>query len=243
MAVCRIRLICLVGVGVTLLFAADSAWKNKPPSQWTSEDAAQILTKSPWARQVLAGVARRQSEDELRDGGQMGQPKGLGYDDVDPKGSGPRMPKPSDFIIPGNDRSARSMVSSLMVRVRWETALPVRLAELKSHESDPPTLEGEGYRIAVYGLPGTNIKGDPKKLGDPLKEEAFLRREGKKDVKPTSVEVFRLGDGYAAVYVFPLSAEISPKDGRLEFEAHIGRIVVAQSFDLSEMIFQGKLEL
>lgn len=242
MSVYRLQLICLAGAGV-LLFAADPVWKAKPPSQWTREDAAQILTKSPWAREVLAGVARRQSEDELREGGQMGQPKGLGYDNVDPKGSGPRPPKPSDLILPGNDRSPRSMVSSMTVRIRWETALPVRLAELKSQESDPPTLEGEGYRIAVYGLPGTNIKGDPKKLGDPLKEEAFLRREGKKDVKPSSVEVFRLSDGYAAVYLFPLSAEISPKDGRLEFEAHIGRIVVTQSFDLSEMIFQGKLEL
>ena len=174
----------------------------------------------------------------------MGQPKGLGYDGVDPKGSGPKMPKsPAEIFTGSNTRSPRSMVSSMMVRLRWETALPVRLAELKTQESGPPTLEGDGYRIAVYGLPGGNFKGDPKKLGDPLKEEAVLRRDGKKDTKPTSVEVFSLPDGWAAVYLFPFSAEISPKDGRLEFEAHIGRIVVAQSFDLSEMMFQGKLEL
>jgi hypothetical protein len=57
------------------------------------------------------------------------------------------------------------------------------------------------------------------------------------------VEVFQRTDGAAVVYLFPLSAEISRNDGRLEFEAHIGRIVVAQSFNLAEMEFQGRLEL
>ena len=45
------------------------------------------------------------------------------------------------------------------------------------------------------------------------------------------------------VYLFPLSAEISQKDRRIQFEAQIGRIVFSQDFDLSEMEFLGKLEL
>jgi hypothetical protein len=45
------------------------------------------------------------------------------------------------------------------------------------------------------------------------------------------------------VYVFPLSAEITRNDRQLQFEAQIGRIVVAQMFDLGEMEFMGKLEL
>ena len=45
------------------------------------------------------------------------------------------------------------------------------------------------------------------------------------------------------VYLFPLSAEITKKDRRIQFEAQIGRIVLAQNFDLSEMEFSGKLEL
>ena len=121
--------------------------------------------------------------------------------------------------------------------------MPVRIAELKAHVIEPPTIEGDGYRIAIYGIPGGYLKGDPKKLGGPLKETAFLRREGKKDVKPTSVEAFQQSDGWAVVYLFPFSAEISPRDKQIEFGAQIGRIVVAQRFDLSDMIFEGKLEL
>lgn len=239
-----VRPLLLASASVVLLMAADSSWKTKPATQWTDEEARQILTQSPWAREVTAGVARRENEDELRSGGKMGQPTGVGYDNVDPKGSGLKAPSPTAAVFTGsNARSTRSLIQTIKLRLRWESALPVRLAELKSQEVEPPTLEGDGYRIAVYGIPTGNFKGDPKKLGDPLKEDAVLRRDGKKDVKPSSVEVFQRSDGAAVVYLFPLSAEVTRKDGHIEFEAHIGRIVVAQVFSLAEMEFQGKLEL
>jgi hypothetical protein len=104
-------------------------------------------------------------------------------------------------------------------------------------------LEGDGYRIAVYGVPGSGFKGDPKQLGAPLKNLAALKREGKKDVKPIRVEVFQREDGIVVAYLFPLSAEISRKDQRIQFEAQIGRIVLAQEFVLSDMEFMGQLEL
>jgi hypothetical protein len=173
----------------------------------------------------------------------MGQPRGIGNEGVDPKGSGPKV-SPNVFSGPGgDDRSSRSFSQSITLKLRWESALPVRLAELKSHEVEPPTLEGDGYSIAVYGIPGGDFKGDPKQLGDPLKNLAALKREGKKDVRPLRVEVFQRENSVVVVYLFPLSAEITRKDRRIQFEAHIGRIVLAQDFDLSEMEFLGKLEL
>ena len=105
------------------------------------------------------------------------------------------------------------------------------------------TVEGDGYKIAVYGIPSAFLKGDPPALGNPLKKLASLKREGKKDVKPSSVEVFQRQDGMVVVYLFPLSAEISRKDTIVDFEAVIGRIVLKQSFDLQPMQFQGRLEL
>jgi len=225
------------------LMAAEPAWKSKPAAQWTEEDAKQLLTASPWARRVTAVITRRLTEEQLREGGLMGQPRGVGNEGVDPKGSGPKV-SPNVFTGPGGeDRSARSLPQSITLKLRWESALPVRLAELKSHELEPPTLEGDGYRIAVYGVPGGDFKGDPKKLGEPLKDLAALKREGKKDVRPVRVEVFQREDGLVVVYLFPLSAEITTKDRRIQFEAHIGRIVFAQDFELSEMEFMGKLEL
>jgi hypothetical protein len=234
--------VCLV-VAASHLVAADSAWKSKPAAQWTEEDARQVLVASPWAKQITAVITRRLTEDQLREAGQMGQPRGVGNEGVDPKGSGPKV-SPNVFTgAGGNDRSSRSLPQSITLRLRWESALPVRLAELKSHEIEPPTLEGDGYSIAVYGVPGGNFKGDPKQLGEPLKSLATLKREGKKDARPVRVEVFQTENGVVVVYLFPLSAEISKKDQRIQFEAHIGRIVFAQTFELSEMEFMGKLEL
>jgi hypothetical protein len=127
--------------------------------------------------------------------------------------------------------------------VRWESALPVRAAEFKVHEDPPPTLSDDGYSIAVYGVPASLAKGDPTSLGKPLKESAALRRDGRKDVLPTRVEVFELENSVAVVYHFPLSAEIGKKDEVVEFSALIGRLQVSQHFLVEAMMFQGKLEL
>jgi hypothetical protein len=97
--------------------------------------------------------------------------------------------------------------------------------------------------LAVYGIPGNYFKEDPSTLGAPLKKGAVLKRDGKKDVKPSSVEVFQRQDGLVAVYIFSPAAEISKNDGRLEFDAQIGRLALVQYFEPLEMLFQGKLEI
>ena len=232
-----------LAAAVACLMAADAVWKTKPAAEWTEEDAKQVLAKSPWSKEIRATITRRLTEEQLREGGQMGQPRGIGNEGVDPKGSGPRV-SPNVFTGPGgDDRSARSLPQPIHLRLRWETALPVRLAELKSHEAEPPTLEGDGYRVAVYGIPGGDFKGDPKQLGEPLKHLAALKREGKKDVRPVMVEVFRRETSLVVVYLFPLSTEVTRKDLRILFEAQIGRIVLAETFELSEMEYLVKLEL
>ena len=237
-----VQSLCLI-VAMAYLIAADPVWKSKPASRWTEEDARQVLTKSPWAKEIRATITRRLTEEQLREGGQMGQPRGVGNEGVDPKGSGPKV-SPNILTGPGgDDRSPRSLPQSITLQLRWESALPVRLAELKSREVEPPTLPGDGYSIAVYGVPGGDFKGTPEQLGEPLKNLAALKRAGKRDTRPARVEVFQRENGVVVVYLFPLSAEITRKDGRIRFEAQIGRIVLAQDFDLSDMEFGGKLEL
>src|SRR3974390_1977760 len=88
----RIQPFFLIFISAVVAIAADPSWKTKAATQWTEDDARQVLTNSPWARAITAGLARRQSEDELRDGGRMGQPRGVGYEGVDAKGTGPKLP-------------------------------------------------------------------------------------------------------------------------------------------------------
>ncbi len=233
------RVLGLLPVFAVLLLAADPAWKTKPAPAWTEEDARQILKASPWSKVVRAGIARRESEDERRAGGNMGQPTGPGYDGVDEQRQRHKLPT-SLLTGPGYTPPPEQFLN---VQVRWESALPIRLAELKSQVLEPPTLEGEGYQVAVYGVPGSYFKGDPLTLGEPLKRLAKLKRDGKPDVLPIRAEVFPRPEGTVVVYLFPLSAEINKKDMTVDFEAAIGRIIVSQTFDVQEMQFQGKLEM
>src|ERR1700683_5737493 len=115
------------------LSAVDPVWKGKPADRWTEEDAKQVLANSPWAKKVSAVITRRLTEDQLREAGQMGQPRTVGNVGVDPKGSGPTV-SPNVLAGPGgDDRSARSRPQPITLKVRWESALPIHLAELKSH--------------------------------------------------------------------------------------------------------------
>ena len=233
---------CLI-VSAASLLAADAVWKSKPANRWTDEDVKQVLSTSPWVKEVRAVVTRRLTEDELRAAGQMGQPVGVGNEGVDPKGSGPKVSANVFTGAGGDDRSQRSLPQPITLRLRWESALPIRLAEFKLQAAEAPAWEGDGYRIAVYGIPGSGFKGDPKELGKPLKNLAALKRAGRNDVRPVSVEVLQLETGVVVVYLFPLSAEISKKDGQVRFEAQIGRVVVGETFDLSQMEFMGKLAI
>jgi hypothetical protein len=221
-----------------LLLAADPSWKNKAIRDWTEQDARLVLNDSPWAANVRAAVMPLQSESARMQGGQMGQPHGVGYAGVDPTTDKQKVAK----VLSG-DLSGPAAIGPVPVRVRWESALPVRAAELKAHEVEPPTLEGEGYQIAVYGIPGSYLKGDPRTLGEPLRKSAALQRDGKPDVKPSRVEVFQTPAGRVVAYLFPFSGELSQRDTLVQFNALIGRISVVHSFDLREMRFDGKLEL
>jgi hypothetical protein len=236
----QVRSLSLILAVAALLLAADPDWKTKTIADWSDADAHQVLENSPWAKTIVAGIARRRSEDELREGGQMGQPKGVGYDGVEDR-KRPLKEEIGNPFVPG--KPLLSTAPTIRLLVRWESALPVRVAELKAHEPTPPVLSDDGYVIAVYGVPASFAKGDPTSLGKPLKESAFFKREGKKDVAPSRVEVFELENGVVVVYLFPLSAEISRKDSVVEFSALIGRLQVSQHFLVEEMQFQGKLEL
>src|SRR5580700_8251544 len=124
---CRLSMesVCLM-VAAAGLMAADPVWKSKPAAQWSEEDAKQVLGASPWAKQISAVITRRLTEDQLREGGQMGQPRGVGNEGVDPKGSGPKV-SPNVVLGPGgDDRGTRSLPQPITLKLRWETALPVR---------------------------------------------------------------------------------------------------------------------
>lgn len=235
------KLLWIVPVSAALLLAADPFWNAKRPPDWTEPENQKILTDSPWSRSIQANILRRQSEDERRAGGNMGQETGVGFDGLDlPK----YFPTLQGMFFGIGEVRIRPATQTVGLLLRWETALPVRVAELKSHVIEPPTLTTDGYSLAIYGVPVAKVKvNDPKILGEPFMKTVLLKREGRDPVRPASVEVFIRDDMSLVVVTFPVAAEIVKKDGHVQIDVQIGRVVFAQVFDLTTMEFQGKLAL
>jgi len=149
MAMFALRMPIVFLTGAILLLAADPPWKTKAPANWSEDDAFLVLSNSPWAKTTVAGITRLQSEDERRAGGEMGQAKGVGFDGIQ-NGQKP-MPNMSSIVGGPNANPKRTGNQTFAkLRVVWENVLPVHVAELKSHEVEPPTVSEDGYMVVVY---------------------------------------------------------------------------------------------
>jgi hypothetical protein len=245
----------LLPICMALLAADEQTWKSKQIAEWTQDEAMEVLTDSPWVKTVTPTMSRRANNGQPgggrrsgvgigvpgiggiggigggRRGGWGGYPGGGGSGGGYPGGGRPR------------DDGDTSYDQAPTLKLRWESALPIREAELKTRDTAAPTLDQDHYAIAVYGVPSRMANGDPKKLADQYKREAAIQRDGKKDLKPSSVEVIERDDGPVIVFLFPRSKEITQADRRLKFEAKMGALELNESFFVEDMMFQGKLEL
>jgi hypothetical protein len=227
-----IRKRCMFLVAVSgILLSADQPWKDKPVTDWSEGDARQILSDSPWAKSGAPKMER------ISNGGR-GSRVGIGRDGVGiglgGRGGGMgRVPRPS----PASHGTTPDLI------VRWESALPVQEAQLKLRNADAPSISEDDYMIAVLGLPGRIVGADPQVLAGQLKHEGELRREGKKSIHSSEARVLPRDDGLIILFLFPRSNEISPGDRTIEFKARVGMFDIDQSYDLSEMIYAGKLQL
>ncbi len=219
-----------------LLSGADPSWRAKPVPSWTADEAKQFLADSPWAKNVVPGLIPELSPQQRREGGAVGGGKGAGFAEL--KGN----------IFTPEDPSVRAQKQRAQARnigrltLRWESAFPVRAAELKAQDLGVADLDGEAYAIAVYGV--LNPRGNQKELRGELKKAAFLKRDGKKHTKPFDVEIYPQSNGLTMVlYLFSRHDEITTEDERIEFSAQIDRLAVTADFLPAQMMFEGKLQL
>lgn len=234
-----LKLVLFLFVAVLLIAAdlqnADPAWKQKPLREWNEEDAKLVLTDSPWVKFVSPERVRYLSPFERRDGGdfEAGAGEGIGL-----AGTGLLGANRAAAAI----RRAHAQPALPPVTIRWESALPVRMAEQKAAEKGFPDLDSDDYAIVIYGMPtpgGWNLARE-------LKGVASLKRNKRKDLKPTRVRIFREDEGdetATLTYLFPRSAEITRKDGPVLFTAQVGRLVVSQYFFPEDMQLRGEPQL
>jgi len=229
------------------LLAAEQTWRDKPPSAWTAAEIVQILSDSPWVKKVTPTV-ERPPQSQGRPGGRRGGQIDVGGVGVGVPGLGGRrggigQGAPNgdpDTQTPPRQASSQRVPELIL---RWESAMPVRAAELKAPDVFAPTVDEDHYAIAVFGLPNQMVGDGSRQFAEALRDSAGIRRDGKKDMRPSSVEILMREEGAILLYLFPRTNEIGTRDGLMEFSAQIGRMTIKQPFDPGQMIFQGKLEL
>src|SRR3954470_22864575 len=202
----------VIPVLATLLFAAEQPWKDKQVAQWSEDDAKQVLDDSPWAKSVATEIKRPANSSRgggmgRGGGGGMGRGGGMGGGGIGiggigipgMGGGGGRRGGMGGGQGGGQDGgSRRSMGEPPTLTVRWESALPIQEAELKTKITNAPTIDEGHYGIAVYGIPtrmGASSDGKPK-------PEGTLTINGKK-VKASSSQILPRDDGQVVVFLFP----------------------------------------
>jgi hypothetical protein len=213
--------------------SGSAPWKIRPVEQWSPEDAKLVLADSPWAGSVQPQIVRDLSPDERRQSGNyeadIGHGVGLaGINIFNPTRMKEAIAKAHAKPDPGS------------FYVRWASASTVRAAEKKLGDLDAPATDDKYYTIVVYDIPTPsrmNIESE-------LKGIASLKREHKKDIKPSRVIVVRKDETLAdVIYQFRRSEEITNKDSYVGFAAQIERLVLWQVFYPQQMQVQGRLEL
>jgi hypothetical protein len=161
------------------VLAKDDFWNIRKPEEWTDKEIEQLLIKSPWSREVTAefsmgggggmgggrmgGPGGGMGGPGGGPGGGMGGPGGgMGGPGGGMGGPGGGMGGPGGGMGgPGGDMGGTGMQRpSIKAQVRWESALPVRLASKRNGPSP------QGYVLSVSGLP-MMMGGPGGRMGGP----------------------------------------------------------------------------
>lgn len=232
----RRNILSLVAVsgmsGFTALKAASksSFWNDKDASHWSAEERQELVTDSPWAKQVRADATRAQP---------VGPPPS-----ASPSSVPMRMPGSMSPSARGNASSFPAFTGT----VRWESAKPILLALKKSLANE---FEGH-YVIGVSGFPlglhnpqsNGHDPGTEAEQTEELKQVTTLRVKGKDPAQAGVIS--RSADAGGLLYLFGFSRDviaIDKKDKNVIFETQFGPLDIEAKFEPKQMLYHGELAL
>jgi hypothetical protein len=224
----RRHILTLAGAGLASRFQISAAgadfWNHKDPAGWSSEEIEQLMTRSPWAREVRAESSNARNLSNIG----MGSPHGL-------RNRSGQMP-------------SQKMIAPYKGTVLWESARPIRDA-LKTPL--PDELAGQ-YVLSVNDIPLSKSESandddvDGARTAsrsslDKLKALTTLQVKGK---DPIEAGVVQQQTGNGAVYLFGFPKEalaIAKDDKEVVFETHMGKLVFTARFTPREMLYHSEL--
>lgn len=204
------------------LLAAPEFWNQTQPQDWTAEEVRELLTRSPWAKPA--------SIDNKGEVGTLGGPRRTRRSN----GEGP----------PGGAAPANAPRIDWRAIVRWESALPVRLAMKDVAVEDFQNF----YVLTLIGnLPSAMPSGDSDAAQEAL---TYLKEATTLSHKGDAVHLDHLeSERHSTVseagtrFYFSRKLDLMPKDKEAVFETRIGPLNIRCRFPLRDMTYRGQLEL
>jgi hypothetical protein len=259
------RVLVLIGLGALVLLAEDF-WLKKPFTEWSEKDAAKILKSSPWTHEVsvnLSGGSPMASGGGGR--GSRGNGQGMGVPNAssgiggDVSGSGGG----ETGMGGGGGRSGRggggesgggaSGGVSIMLRVCWQSALPVRqatvLAKLGREKLDSEEAkkflaqDSPVYVIEVLDLPPEMARFPKERLSEIAKSTTSLRIKDKDPIPASGAQSAPREKAVDVYFLFPKTSPITLDDKEVEFVSTLGRFEIKKKFKLKDMVIGDKLAL
>lgn len=228
--------ILLAGAGVASWsgvygFGGKQFWETKEPAEWTADEIAKLLMKSPWAKAVSAERSKtRKNSMPSEPMPQTTIPGSRSRNTIGMGNSRTRMPGS------GTPKSTRT-VTTYKGTVVWESAAPVRAA-LKTKL--PDEFEGQ-YVLGVSGVP--LAKSESKGAIDRLRQITTLATKNRQPLEAAGAQVQREN---GTVYLFGFAREglsISRDEKEVVFTTHMGNLAFTAKFNPKDMLYHGELSV
>lgn len=241
-----------------LTLIAEDFWVKKPYTDWGDKEAAKLLQNSPWARQVSVSMG---SPSQATDGGGGGRGRGRGGggggmgDITSGAADTPNMNGPNSRGGGGSGSQMESLGGgpSVLVTVRWQSALPVRQAMVVAKLGHEKATSAEatkflnqelpGYVVALIGVPADMTRIPAERLNEIAKTSTALHIKDKDPIPGLKAEAVSRDKVVEIYFVFPKTSPITLDDKEVEFAVSVGHIEVKRKFKLKDMMVGDKLEL
>lgn len=235
----RLIWLSLASIGASAVLLAAGFWDKKGFLEWSDREVARMMENSPWSREVHIMVMPRATFSQNASGGGFptgGASSGRGRSGRNGGGLGE-----SELSRP-----------SVLLHVRWLSALPVKQAMVRFSMSSEQELDEQArqfldrveshYVITVSGIPNRML--DPEEGVQRFIEGGRIERgKNREPLTPENVEPRPEQNRITLFFFFPRTDPITLEDKNVEFVLKAENLNFKRKFKLQDMMYQGKLEL
>jgi hypothetical protein len=234
------RVCCFTLVSIATLAAAEF-WDKKPYTRWDDQEIARILVDSPWAKEVIIRFGKK--DQYVAPPPPPPPPASVG---------GMNQPSPNlggGPLGPMVGRKVQTIPEGATVRIRWESAEPMRQAIARSlfaagsaQAAEMAAQTPELYRLVIDNIPPYVESARFGSLQSDLLANTTLRVGKRLTLRPSAVQVSANKAGLIVRIDFPRDG-ITAQDGEVSLETEAGISGIECHFRLRDMLFGGKLAL